>query len=411
MEGLQRFANHTRHRTPRDGDLTALGRKWMVTHVAPASPETYAFVADDYDLLKTKTHSPPLEAYAESSHPVDVDTFVWLTKNGYPANRPLTVEEEQQWPALAQFRDTLWPKPVDEETWQPFERRDHWKERAYFLAAAGACKNKPQFHALVERILTEPLGSVGPELSNAEVLSEVASSKPKGLEKGLEGSVVDSVSDLYTRILRVIPNCSPSASEIGTLIAALDLSHLDQQQGGPSCETARQEYLATAAEKESAPETSAVEHTIVLLVNSTTSSSSTVVEEDEHVTAFRQRELIPPTFPTHKVMQQMVLAHLGQPIPSTLLTSVQRRRRCEQNQVEGPVTLGNSVWQWLDTIPSERIAAHLDLSCPQMQSYYFAHGGQPIAPQSLVRGLIQDERHRKLWPVVESSLVTTIKEI
>lgn len=402
MEGLQRFANHTRHRTPRDGDLTTLGRKWMVAHVAPASPETYAFVAEDYALVRAKTHSPPLESYAESSHPVDVDTFVWLAKNGYPAARPLTLEEEQQWPALAQFRDTLWPAPVDEETWQPFERRDHWKERAYFLAAAGACKNKPQFHALVERIATaEPNGS-------AETPTNLETATP------------DGVADLYTRILRVIPDCTPSAQEIGTLIAALDLHHLDNEQGGPSCEAARQEYLAEKHQQEEQRKVNVpIERPIVLLVNSSSSNTSSpeatalAVAEDESVTAFRQRELIPPTFPTHKVMQQMLLTHLGQQVPSHLLSSVQRRR----GSPEGPVTLGDAVWQWLDSIPSDKIAAHLDLQCPQLQSYYFGGGGgrsdagQPITPQALVRGVLQDERHRKLWPVVESSLVTAIKEI
>jgi hypothetical protein len=424
MEGLQRFANHTRHRTPRDGDLTMLGRKWMVAHVAPASPETYAFVAEDYALVRAKTHSPPLESYAESSHPVDVDTFVWLAKNGYPAARPLTLEEEQQWPALAQFRDTLWPAPVDEETWQPFERRDHWKERAYFLAAAGACKNKPQFHALVERIcsepLAEPLGSASvatPVIptDSKEQTPTVAETVAKPLETAKPKGLADTVSDLYTRILRVIPDCTPSAQEIGTLIAALDLRHLDNEQGGPSCEAARQEYLAEKHQEEKQHKVDVpIERPIILLVNSSSTTGSpeataNAVVEDESVTAFRQRELIPPTFPTHKVMQQMLLTHLGQQVPSHLLSSVQRRR----GSPEGPVTLGDAVWQWLDSIPSEKIAAHLDLQCPQLQSYYFGRSdaGQPITPQALVRGVLQDERHRKLWPVVESSLITAIKEI
>lgn len=377
MDGLQKFANHTRHRTPRDGDLTMLGRKWLVTHVAPASPQTYAYVASDYNLVEARTHSPPLASYAESSHPVDVDTFVWLTKNGYPANRPLTLEEEQQWPSLAQFRDTLWPKPVDEEAWQPFERKDHWKERAYFLAAAGACKNRPQFHALVEKIYTED--------NNANS---------------------DAVSDLYTRILRAIP--TPSAFELGTLIGNLDLQHL--QEGGPSCEAARQEYLA---EKEvDAPAAVIEQQPIVLDIGSSLDEQQQRdVIEDASVLFFRQRELIPPTFATHKVIQQMLLTHLGEPVPSHLLSSLQRRTN---RQPMGPVTLGEAVWNWLGSIPSEQLAAHLDLTCPQLQSYYFGRqegAGQPITPQALIQGVIQSDRHRKLWPKIEPSILETIKKI
>jgi hypothetical protein len=384
MEGLQRFANHTRHRPARDGDLTMLGRKWLVTHVAPVSAETYAFVAQDYQLVEARTHSPPLASYAESSHPVDVDTFVWLTKNGYPAGRPLTLEEEQQWPALAQFRDTLWPKPVDQEAWHPFERRDHWKERAYFLAAAGACKNKPQFYALVQKIFAED---------------------------ATESSTVDSVSDLYTRILRTTPQ--PSAQELGTLIAALDLGHM--QNDGPSCEEARQKYLQEVESKVEHEEEQVTLQPIVLTSTTTnTVVGGAVVEDDDAVLAFRQRELIPPTFPSHKVMQQMVLAHLQQPVPAHLLSSVQRRGK---NKLEPPAALGDAVWTWLSSIPAEKLAAHLDLNCPQLQSYYFGgrsrneNAGQPIAAHALVQGVITDVDHRKLWPLVEPSVVKTIMEI
>lgn len=396
MEGLQRFANHTRHRAARDGDLTQLARKWMVTHVAPTSPATYAFVANDYALVEARTHSPPLASYADRLHPVDVETFVWTAKNGYPANRPLTLEEEQQWPALAQFRDTLWPKPVDQEAWQPFERNDHWKERAYFLAAAGACKDRPQFHALVQAIYSEPLGSVTTETT-----------EPKG--SGGSGSSVDQISNLYTRILRVLPE--PSAYELGTLIAALDLG---EQQGGPSCEIARQEYL------EEKQEAAAVEPVIekeipVILVN----KDATQQEQQQHVSfedaaiiAFRQRELIPPTFSKQKVIQQMLLTHLGVAVPSHLLASAQRRM---SRQPMGPVSLSETVFDWIDEVPHDKWAAHLNLECPQVQAYYFGRAdgsaGQPITAQALVRGLIQDERHRKRWPDVEPSLVKAITEI
>lgn len=386
MEALQHFANHTRHRPARDGGLTQLSRKWMITHVAPMSPETYAFVANDYALMEARTHSPPLASYADPNHPVDVETFVWIAKNGYPHDRPLTLQEEQRWPALAQFRDTLWPAHVDQEAWEPFERKDHWKERAYFLAAAGACKNRPQFHALVKAILQED--------------STVT---------------VDSISDLYTRILRAIPE--PNARELGTLIGALDLTHLDaEQQGGPSCEAARQEYLKGKEEDLETEITSAAAPVSpIILVNTDNAAIETKWEDirnDSSVIAFRERELIPPTFATQKVVQQMILTHLGVPIPTELLSSAQRRN---QRQPVGPVLLGQGVFDWIASIPHDELIAHLDLECPQLQSYYFGRSdgsaGQPMSPQALVQGIIQDERHRKLWPIIETSIIKALIKI
>jgi hypothetical protein len=113
-------------------------------------------------------------------------------------------------------------------------------------------------------------------------------------------------------------------------------------------------------------------------------------------------------------MQQMILAHLQQPVPFHLLSSVQRRG---ENKLEPPAALGDAVWTWLSSIPAEKMAAHLDLNCPQLQSYYFGgrsrneNAGQPIAAHALVQGVITDVDHRKLWPLVESSVVKTIMEI
>jgi hypothetical protein len=274
---------------------------------------------------------------------------------------------------------------VGTESWQPFERQDHWKERAYFLAASGACKNKPQFHTLVQAIYNDGLESPNNK---------------------------DGASDLYTQILRVDPK--PTPFELGTLIASLDLHHLnDEHQGGPSCEAARQEYLKHKEEDmEIQASAAAIPEPIVLLVNDAAAAAASEWNSDPSIIAYRTRELIPPTFPVQKVIQQMILTHLGAKVPSNLLSSVQRR---SGEQPEKAAVLGSAVFEWIASLPFDKLASQIDITCPQLQSYYFGRtngaAGQPITPHALIQGVIQDERHRKLWPNAEPSVVKIILEI
>lgn len=367
MDALQRFAAHTRHR-PASTSLTALARKWLTLHVAP-QPETYVHVASDYNLLQARTHSPALSSYGDPARAVDTEAFVWITKNGYPQDRPLTLEEEQQWPALAQFRDTFWPSPVGQEAWEPFQRRDHWKERAYFLATlSDHMRNRAQFHALVDAIYRD------------------------GLEANADVDVKDAVSDLYTGLVRYATadaGVRPTVREMGTLLAALNLDHIDKDVCdlglmAPLVET----ELETAVDAAASVEEQVPVQNIVLVTSETTPVlDEATLRHHPDVEAFRRRELLPPTFPVRKVLQQMWLCHLGVQVPADLLSAAQRRRDAQPERLEVLPEIAHAL---LDTVP---LAAELDLNAPELQRYYFGRpdgaAGQPISAAALVRGVLQ----------------------
>lgn len=371
METLQRFAAHTRHR-PGSVTLSELGRKWLTLHVAP-TPETYVHVANDYGLLEARTHNPPLSSYGDPARGIDVDTFVWVTKNGYPNAVPLTVEEEMQWPALAQFRDTFWPQPVGEEAWKPYERRDHWKERAYFLATlSDVTRNRPQYHALVDAIYRADL----PADHDA-------------------AAIKDAVSDLYTGFVRYASpdqnNPRPSVTEMGTLLAALDLSHLETS--APELGLEPEVLTEPVVSSDMAPTSEIIEAkpAIVLCEASVVELNETALREHADVEAFRKRELLPPTFPVTKVLKQMWCAYLGVPVPSELLSAAQRRMH---RQPERLAQLPEVAFSLLAAAPHALVTEHLDLSMPSLVKYYYSSGrqdgtaGQPLTAQALVQGVL-----------------------
>lgn len=374
MEALQRFAQHTRHRN--QPDLTLLARKWLTLHVsAPAEVrQTYALVADDYALLEARTHSPPLASYVDPSGRVDVGAFVWLMKNGYPNDRPLTADEEMQWPELARFRDTFWPAPVGQEDWEPFERRDHWKERAYFLA--DRMRSRAQYHALVDAIYRDGL----------------TTSPPEG------GDVKDAVSDLFTRLVRY--RAEPTVHELGTLIGALDLSHL---QDGLQPVEVPAPVVQEEPEKTVVPLEEPVEQPVELVSASPSAAlDEAALRAHPDVVAFRQRELLPPTFPVAKVLKQMLLAHVQLPVPPNVLSPAQRDSG--QPVLLAPLeTLPEVALQLLDVAPHETLASQLDLTSASLKAHYFSRSargedaGRPITPQALIRAALSDSNVTKIF--------------
>jgi len=127
---LRRFANHTGFKNIKDASQIA--RAYVAMHVRMVHPSIiYPFVGSDYELVQRRTHSPPLSAY-QSDRDIDSDAFIYLMQNGYE-NRPLSEEEVERFPALQHFIETMLPRPVGEEAWKNYERKDHWKARAYFL--------------------------------------------------------------------------------------------------------------------------------------------------------------------------------------------------------------------------------------------------------------------------------------
>lgn len=403
MEALQQFGIHTRQRK---ATLTELGRKWLVLNTALEPQASYALVASDWHLLKTRTHSPSLEA-AYLNHQqrnVDPATFVWITKNGYAHTKPLSEEEQKKWPHLAQMCETLWPAPVDQEAWQPWQRTDHWKDRAYFLATMG-CRASPQFYGLVEAIYRED--STGPV-----------------------GLVGDAVSDLYTKLQRYGAESHhwPTPHELGSLAATLDLSHI---QGGEDCVRARQEYLeskeaAAAAAIEATIESPAaidlIQEPIILAQKVLPTPVGTEVTFEE-LNEFRRRNLIPPTFDMRKVAKQVVLSALGAPIPTEFLSASQRRNPDAPVQFDRATDYHlQTIQTLLNSVEHKQVVRHLDLVSPALQTHYWAQPNPPTTTAhefvaSLVHvyanpnGPVEAATYRKFHPKPDSSLIKTIVEL
>ena len=158
----------------------------------------YPFIASDFRLMALKTHTPPLNHYSEGNDIVDIPTFIYLMKEGYE-NRPLTIKEDKQFPSLAHFRDYMMPKPVGEEEWIDYERKDHWKKRALFLALN--FRDTPDFYNLVEAVYGD--GKDMTEYKNA-----------------------DDLADFYTKYKSFNP-LKVDAAELGLMIKGLNVDRMN----------------------------------------------------------------------------------------------------------------------------------------------------------------------------------------
>lgn len=413
MEELQRFGVHTRQRK---ATLTELGRKWLALHSGGGAP-TYALVANDWALMEARTHSPPLHTYLDPvGRAVDPASFVWITKNGYAHARPLTETEQREWPHLAQMAETLWPRPVEEESWQAWERRDHWKERAYFLATMGS-RARPQFYGLVEAIYRDGRPS----------------------EPSTEMQERDEIAGLYTKLQRYGANSAhwPSAKELGSLIATLDLEHVT---AGADCAEARRLYLeerkrkaeeeaAAAARVEATLENAApiaVEAEPIPLIAKTPGQGVAVpmtpeerLENHAGLAAFRRRHLIPPTFDVRTVAKQCVLASMGAPVPSHLMASAQRRALGTMVTPMASECDAELVNALLDSVPHTKLVEHLNLVSAPLQTYYWSQrDASSLTGHEFVGRLVGDyasnaesSAFRKSYPIPDQSLIKTIIEL
>lgn len=404
MEELQRFGVHTRQRK---ASLTELGRKWLALHSGGGAP-TYALVANDWALMEARTHSPPLHAYLEPvDRAVDPASFVWITKNGYAHAKPLSDEQQRDWPRLAQMTETLWPKPINEESWQAWERKDHWKDRAYFLATMGS-RARPQFYGIVEAIYRDGRA-------------------PSDQDR-------DNVAALYTQLQRygANPNHWPSAREMGSLIATLDLEHVT---GHADCVAARAHYLEEKKRKER-EEAERVEATIENVapiaveaepiplaakpLSPAVPGSADRIPLHTGLASFRRRHLIPPTFEARNAAKQLVLASIGAPVPSHLMASAQRRALGTTVTPVAGECDAELVGALLDSVPHDKLVEHLNLVSPALQTYYWsqrdvssltAHEfvGRLIAHYSA--GAESESAFRKNYPTPDESLIKTIIEL
>lgn len=398
MEELQRFGTHTRQRK---AGLTELARKWMVLHSGGGAP-AYALVANDWALMEARTHSPPLASYLEPvERAVDPATFVWIAKNGFAHAHPLSEQEAKDWPHLAQMCETLWPRPIGEEAWQDWERRDHWKERAYFLATMGS-RARPQFYGMVEAIYRD------------------------GTAAGQQEGERDTIADLYTKLQRygATPSHWPSARELGSLISTMNLDHVE---AGVDCVEARRLYLEEKQrEKE---EAARVEETIenaapvamelepIRLAEKTKAATAPLLDQHEGLRAFRQRHLIPPTFDQRATAKQLVLASLGAAVPSTLMASAQRRAFGSFVKPEAGECNAELVDALLNDVSHAQLGG-LNLVSPAIQTYYWSQPDcETVTAHEFVGRLIgeytngsPDSDFRKNYPTPDESLIKIITE-
>lgn len=392
MEELQRFGAHTRQRK---ATLTELGQKWLALHSGGGAP-AYALVASDWALLEARTHSPPLKNYLEPvDRAVDPADFVWITKNGFAQATPLSETQEQQWPRLAQMCETLWPKPMGEEAWQPWERRDHWKDRAYFLATMGS-RARPQFYGMVDAIYRD-----GRTPSDQDH---------------------EAVAELYTKLQRYGANEAhwPTAREIGSLIATLDLEHVEEVVGGRGCVEARRKHLAKTGRKEPAAppdeenNMSAAAPLVFqadpiqlgIKVVAPEISSDARFQTHAGLAAFRRRHLIPPTFDTRNVAKQMVLASVGAPVPTHLMAAAQRRALGTTVTPVAGECDAELVNALLDSVPHDTLVKNLNLVSPSLQTYYWGQRDcATMTAHEFVGRLLLDEARPK---VADESLIKTI---
>lgn len=406
MEELQRFGVHTRQRK---ATLTELGRKWMALHSGGGAP-AYALVASDWALMEARTHSPPLQSYLDPvNRGVDPASFVWIAKNGYAHAKPLSEDEARQWPHLAQMCETLWPTPVDAEAWQAWERRDHWKERAYFLATMGS-RARPQFYKLVEAIYAD--GRAEPSTDR------------------------DAVAELHAKLQRYAANSAhwPSAQELGSLISTLDLDHVT---AGADCVEARRLYLEEKKRKE-AEEAARVEATVenaapvalerepIPLVAKAGAAAAAPTDDTKlqlhaGLADFRRRHLIPPMFEVRAAAKQAVLASMGAAVPSSLMASAQRRALgTTVTPVPGQVDAA-LVDALLEGVSHEQLVQHLNLVSPALQTYFWSQKDcASLTAHDLVGRLIAEyagpqgdapaaaEGFRKAYPTPDESLIKTI---
>lgn len=391
MEELQRFGVHTRQRK---ATLSELGRKWLALHSGGGAP-AYALVASDWALMEARTHSPPFKNYLEPvNRAVDPAAFVWITKNGFADATPLSETQGREWPRLAQMCETLWPRPVGEEAWEAWERRDHWKDRAYFLATMGS-RARPQFYGMVDAIYRE-----GRAPSDQDH---------------------EAVADLYTKLQRygAIEAHWPTAREIGSLIATLNLDHVDT---GADCVNARAAYLEEKRKQEAEAKAAArVEETvesaapIALEAEPIQLGIKPIVPENTSdarfqahagLAAFRRRHLIPPTFEARNVAKQMVLASVGAPVPTHLMAAAQRRALGTTIVSIAGECDAELVGALLDSVPHETLVQNLNLVSPSLQTYYWGQRDcSTLTAHEFVGRLLLDEARPA---VIDESLIKTI---
>lgn len=272
-ETLSNFARHTQQSEKQASNASLIAQKYLAVHtkLAPVGV-IYPYIAPDYMLMCLKTHSPPLNAYSDDHAMVDIATYCHLMETGYPKG-PVQAEGNS---AMAHFKDNVMPKPVGEEQWVNYERDNHWKDRAYFLALN--YRNHPSFHDLVQAIA-----------------SDVA-----------EGDA------MYQKLLNYTLPVSISAKEIASLIKQLKISNVEVDPAGTPT------LAPVAVKKEETHGDLPMKAPIVFVTSrqEEASRSWSDIGQDEHVQDYRRRANLSASYSPKKLVKQMILSSLGVPATS-----------------------------------------------------------------------------------------------
>ncbi len=291
---LFKFAAHTRQSDEEASDLTKLAQKWLAVHTCIASaPLVYSRIASDYALMELRTHNPPLHSYTRTGF--DVPTFVAVLKNGLESNEPL--DAAAIGPSFSQFCAALFPKPVGEEAWEPYRRRDHWKKAAYFLAA----QQRHQLYALVEAIYFA-------DKTDAEKASRV--------ERDTAADLATLVTKYSTQHLKAI-----APEELGNLISKVKMPPVvvvnttaDSIEGGYHSTIAEYDSDADHIDAAAAAEDSGVRIQFSAPFSSSTKEEGRVWDEvrrNDRIQDYRKRAGLNAIFSPQKLAKQVVLSVLG----------------------------------------------------------------------------------------------------
>lgn len=388
MEALANFAKHTRQSEAECKDLSKLAQKWLAIHTTIAKAQlVYAHVASDYALVNMRTHNPPLTNYMRAGF--DVDTFVFVLQNGLESNKPIAVDESM--PSFAYFCETLFPKPVGEESWEAYERNDHWKKAAYFLSLSAA-----QYYPLVEAIY---------------FADKPAAARLQRAEK-------DEVSDLYTHINRFatdkLKTVPPSPAEIGKIIS---LIHIEE----PRVVVINSAPLPPVA---AAYDEQQMECELAFLPVSSDANGSqqqwSAIRKDKFVQEYRKSAGLNATYPPQKIVKQMILSSLGfkgnEPVCASLLSQHQKEfaqvNPAAWSELMSAVTCFDSNPASLLDAKRPALIAYAPLASSldphvflhNVLTLYYAARTEPISDRAKIRYL-------KAFPTVDENIINTLVKL
>jgi hypothetical protein len=302
---LRAFAKHTRLRNESDSEIA---RRWIAIHI---SPQLYNCIATDLPLMKLRTHKPALEHYYTEAK-LDPAAFVHVMQQGHAPYDAIKMHDSAlELPSLHRFVDTL--HGVSEEAWQPFERKDMWKDRAYYVAMTRETDLYP--------------------LVNAIYMADVADAEKNDMRHK------DAVSDMYHRLLLYKDQHGADAVSNTDLINVIGMIQLvPVENHGVNCGEMKTEYeeekrrLAEAEElNEALPQQQQQDvGAAKIRINIAPAAPPTGKLDFEHlrqhadVQAYRKSANLSATFDTPKLAKQMVLARAGVKTADTIHGRMQR---------------------------------------------------------------------------------------